>query len=359
MQCDFADLPTSSQGTASNVPPKINEHLSRASARERINSYLEKVGIPCVQLKNPTEPPCANLELLDHFTKEAGPWIGSPECQRMMQQHGLQLSVEAPYLMHAILAFSASHLNFLHPTERKYRIAATLHYDLSLALYSAQIRNGIDACNADAILGCCFLHTMLAFQNVQSAEQVESGNELTWLRTMQGTAILRSNIHPHLDDTSIWHRVAIESRGEEEFFCNHIESEISWASTTSKALHRLCEMELESSVQENPYEKPLSRLCLLMQCDIGQDKIGMFMSFIGRLPPNFVQLLDGNDPRATLILCYWCALLSQIEQWWIVRSATVECARFCAYLDTIPDEMVHDLLRFPASKCGYLIRDCV
>jgi hypothetical protein len=48
-------------------------------------------------------------------------------------------------------------------------------------------------------------------------------------------------------------------------------------------------MELELPLQENPYKKPLNRLCLLMQCDIGLDKIGMLSLFSG-YRPNFDQL---------------------------------------------------------------------
>ncbi|KAL5324802.1 hypothetical protein ACEPPN_005920 [Leptodophora sp. 'Broadleaf-Isolate-01'] len=273
-----------------------------------------------------------------------------------MQQHCLQLSVGAPYLLHAVLAFSASHLNFLLPHERRYGVTATFHYDLSLASYSSEITTRLDATNGDSLLGACHLHTMLAFRNLQSADDTEEEKPFTWLRTMQGTAILRSNLCPYLE-ASVWHSVAVESRSWEEAFCNHLDSDNSWASLTSWALHRLCGVDPDPMLRENPYEKPLSRLCLLMRCEIGQDKIGMFMSFIGRLPPLFVQLLDRNDSKAMLILCYWSALLSQIDQWWIVSSAVGECLRLCKFLDEIPDQRIRDLLGFPASKCGYVLRE--
>jgi hypothetical protein len=74
-QCDFADLPTSSQGSLSNATTETNSRLiSRTQAREDINLCPEKKrGIPCLQLKYPTKPPCANLELLDHFVEVAAP----------------------------------------------------------------------------------------------------------------------------------------------------------------------------------------------------------------------------------------------------------------------------------------------
>lgn len=355
VQCDFVTVSTTSQATSSTPSEQTTEcGNSRASAKEWIEAYLdhrEIPTVPCSELKSLADNPCNSIELLSHFFDEAGPWIGSPACQRTMQQHCLQLSVEAPYLLHALLAFSANHLSFLHPAERRYRVTAIFHYDISLASYSARIRTRLEA---DSLLGACYLHTMLAFRNLQSADNAESGNALTWLRTMQGTAILRSHLRPNLNE-SVWQPVAIESRSLEDAACNHLDSDDSWASSTSLAFHQLCEADVEPMLEENPYEKPLSRLCLLMRCQIGQDKIGMFMSFIGRLPSSFVQLLDQNDTRAMLILCYWCALLGQIDQWWIVGSAAGECLRLCKLLNAIPDQRIRDLLKFPANKCGYVI----
>lgn len=140
---------------------------------------------------------------------------------------------------------------------------------------------------------------MLAFQNVQSAEQVESGNELTQLRTVQGTANLRSNLHPHLVDTSIWHRVAIESMGGEEFFffCNHIESETLWASTTSKALtpstlsNGIGITTTRKSIQET--SQPIMPVDA-MRYWAGQD---WYVVFIFRLPPKFCSTMRLERPQ--------------------------------------------------------------
>ena len=297
---------------------------------------------------------------MDHFFKIDIPCIGSPECQRTLQQYGLQLSIGASYLLYAILAFSASHLSFLFPEQKKYGIAATINYDRSLASYLAEIRTGLDANNANAILGACHLHTMLAFRNVLSNNSAEGDLAFTWLRTMQGVGIMRHANNLGLFET-IWQPIYIESRGGEEFVCHHSEfdEKKTWASVTSKALHQLCDIELSPSqtLKTNPYQKPLSLLCILLQYNGEHDKICLFMSTVGMLPSSFVELLYFNDPRAMLILSYWCALLSQIDQWWIVGSARAECVRLCTYLDTIPNQKIHDLLRYPARKCGYPIKD--
>jgi len=303
-------------------------------------------------------------ELLDHFINITTPCIGSPEFQRILHEEGFRLSVEAPYLLHTILAFSASHLSYLWPQEQNYGMVATFHYDLSLTLYRTQILSGLDAKNADALLGCCHLQSMLAFRGVGSADFNEDRSTLpfTWLRTMQGVGILwqANNLGLYLNESYLWRPVLVESGFMETFACDHSGAQ-SVTSALSVALHQLCEVELKTpsnpAPKENVYRKPLSRLCVLLHGDITQDKICLFMRFISVLQPNFLQLLDHYDPRATLIIASWCAWLSQINQWWIVDSAKTECRRLCAYLSMNPDRRIRDILGLLASKSGYLIQD--
>jgi hypothetical protein len=332
--------------------------LSQALARTQALSYLKEEAFTC--LISPTEI-YDPLELLDHFIETKTPWIGSPECQRILQNYGPQLSLEAPYLLHAILAFSASHLSYLQPNEKRHSIAAALHYERSLNLYSSQLGKSLDKSNADAIYACCHLHSMLALRNV-SLSSLEhqladvDGYANGWLRAMQGTRVLREHITLQPEgDQGIWVPVRIEARTYDRCTCNHSKLETTnlTAHNTSIALHQLCGVDMACTAIENPYQQPLSRLCQLMRCDIGHGAIGMFMVFIGKLPSSFLQLLDKNDLRAMLIMVHWCALIGQIDQWWIVQSAKVECARFCRKIDKIPDPSIRGLLPFPLDMSDY------
>lgn len=76
------------------------------------------------------------LQLLDHFLNDDTPWIGSTACQRVLQKHGVRLGLEAPHLLHAIVAFSASHIDSLQ-LNLKFRITAVYHYDRLLASFAA------------------------------------------------------------------------------------------------------------------------------------------------------------------------------------------------------------------------------
>jgi hypothetical protein len=349
IQCDLAESKPSEE-------IKQNSSVAPKSTRQMIELYVRDMAVPCPEFKDPVYKKSHTMELLDHFfeTKDVK-WIGSTEFQKIMLERGLEFCLDAPYLVHAILAFSASHLNFLHPGEKRYAVAATLHYEHSLTSYSAKLRTPLTKENGDPVVGCCHIHTMLAFRNRTSSHY--SGG-FTWLRAMQGVRILweTAALRPHMPE-SCWYPVCMESKaGRKPNSCDHdAEDPSTWVATTSKALHRLCEM---PPGQENPYEIPLAHLCRLMRLDkVDHAQIGIFMVFIGKLPASFVQLLDQNDPMAFLLVAYWATFLSRIDQWWIVDSTKMECMRLCAHLDTVPDPRIRELMKFPASSCGYMMKE--
>lgn len=324
-------------------------------------AHLEESHISCLGLEDPTYTQGDGLDLIHHFCVTTTPWLGSPKLQHIMQKEGLLIARRAPYLLHSILAISARHLSFLQPEVKKYEVAATVHYQHALTSYSCQLELAFDAENVDSVIGCGYLQTILAFENISRLlpEADDGDSAVAWLRTMQGIKILQSsyNILPYLEQ-SIWLPVFLESGGWEESNCQHMdEADDSWASNTSRSLYRLCEVSFDSSYNTNPYQQPLKRLCQLIRSDESHETIGRFMAFIGKLPGEFIQLVLKRDPRAMLIMTYWFALICRIDQWWIVHSATPKCREFCASLDKVADLQIRALLKFPAGRCGYLLND--
>ncbi|KAF7912477.1 uncharacterized protein EAF01_001498 [Botrytis porri] len=334
--------------------------ICSTSTRDQIISYLEKSEVPCSHFKDPIYKPGDAFELLDHFTEVTTPWIGSQSFQQIIQQHGLRISLKAPYLMHAILAFSASHLHYLHPKQKRYSIAFTLHYSKSLSSYSSELRTSLNARNADAVIASSYLQTMLTFRNIQPDSNIDSdgSGRLTWLRAMRGVSILwdTSDMNRHLQDS-----ILLNMKDDPKFLnegpCNHDKPNDvnAWALETSRAFHSLFEGEQDSKSFKDSYEGPLRHLCQLIRLGTGQDTICTYMSFVGELPDSFVKLLDQKESKALLILCYWSALLSQIYYWWVIDPATAVCSRLCAYLARIPDERIRSLLHYPASQCSYMV----
>lgn len=300
-------------------------------------------------------------ELLDHFSDHGENWIGPPECQEIMQAHGLKLAVDAPYLLHAIIAFSATHMQFCRSEVGSYDVVATFHYAVSLKTFATQLGTSVTAENADALFASCFLHSMLAFgrkshNRLDEQPAICDKMQFGWLRSIRGVPTLQAtkSIQQNLSQ-SLWYPVFQKSGGlrPSAATLEATEDSNSAAKDTVEKLERLCAVSIDQDPSVSPYIEPLRHLNGLLRMDPDVRKIGPSMVFIGKLPPRFVDLLERGDTQAMLILTYWLSLMSQIRQWWTESQARDECRRLCGFLASSDDIQVQDLLRFPAQQCGF------
>ncbi|KAF2810521.1 uncharacterized protein BDZ99DRAFT_508916 [Mytilinidion resinicola] len=360
--------------------PRLEHSISRELARTKLLDFMKESSMPCDQLANPKYKRIHAVELLDHWFDADYPWIGTTEVQNTMQKHGFNLGLGAPCLLHGILAFAACHLNYLQPGNLKYEIASTIHYNRSLALYSNQISTHVGADNADQLFGTWFLLGPMTFWNLsrpsdqlhlESHGDVTAGSaepatkdpfshgDFTWLRALQGTRILQDDpaIQTHLKD-SIWAPIFLEAREwEADVDMSNDSQTDSDVYQNLIALKELCDVQADSSSTDNPYQHPIQRLGRLSATEPHRDMVGWYMVWVGKLSPEFLNLLEESDPKALLILAYWCALILRINFWWITRSAKQQCTKVCTYLDQFSEPGVQNLLEFPASACGYRLEN--
>jgi len=312
------------------------EPMPRELAKARILMHLELVDIPQSQSDTDSGDDYQRQHiphLLDHFAETNFPWAGSPQCQRVLQTWGLTLAVTNPFLMHGILAFSASHLHTLEPKNTKHHTAASLHYGLSLTGFAASLSDTVTSDNADALFACCYLHAMLAFHYKRRPDEPQAkDNDFAWLRLMKGIPILqRTNIlRPHLNK-SLWMPVFIESGAFSPKTGPLPEPEVPEQAANSEieALRVECGASPSSNKDgdENHYATPIAHLNRLSGTKIDSSKIGPMMVFIGRMPEAYVQLLERLDVRALKILRVWCDFATGVEQWWCQRPAREESER--------------------------------
>ena len=72
---------------------------------------------------------------------------------------------------------------------------------------------------------------------------------------------------------------------------------------------------------------------------------------MGRMDARFHGLLIEKDARALLLFSYWLALMSKVEQWWIVGRVRNECVAICRFLTNDSDPRLRALLEFPVNMC--------
>lgn len=325
--------------------------------RQNVTRLLEDADVPSPEFNNPLYTKTDALELFDHFMETTDElWIGPPQCLKILQQHGPRLAMTCSYLLHAMLSFSAYHLSFLHPGTRKYFISSTLHYDHSLTSYSATLRDHLETADPDGLLACSMLLGMIAFRNLSvhepdlqtSPDHDYSSPEFSGLQCISGICLLKDipSLGSTLDST-IW-QSAFAGCGEGSLADVEIFETSSIAFKIMNGLEQLCECSYTKVATEGPYEKALSTLRRFMQLEIDHNKIGKLFSFTTDLDPRFVRLLERKEPKALVLLCYWFALLSQIDQWWIIESARTEGLKLLNFLGAVKNPRIQDLLRFPA-----------
>jgi hypothetical protein len=127
-------------------------------------------------------------------------------------------------------------------------------------------------------------------------------------------------------------------------------------------LATLCDIDDTTTEETNPFHWPLRMLSPLLRIPRDQLEESRITNFMGRLPPDYLNLLASKEPRALLLLAYWLALMcSSVHEWWVYARVRSECLAICMYLERCGDERIVDfnLLEFPAAACGYRYGDFV
>ncbi|TKA28212.1 hypothetical protein B0A50_04184 [Salinomyces thailandicus] len=339
---------------------------SRPWKHAQLLSCLERLNVPRQQPRESLVYERKDaLELMDHFEDTTEPWIGSPLTQTMIQEHGLMLALQAPYLLHAILAYSASHLSHLHPEQRKYSVAARTHFTRSLQAYSTELVYEVEKGNANALLGASGMLAKLSFINTPVLSEDSTPFPATmppWIRSMQGVKTIMSTptLRKQLE-TGIFNPIVRYYVGPPEASPSDrtltTDPPLAPLVTSLKALCQspiLLNTTTTTSHNPNVYTPALTRLETLMLSDPTNDKVDPILAFIATLEPSFLDLLEHGDERALLILAFWCSRIGVLRQWWTSASARAECWRICARLAKSQDARVLALLAFPARFCGFV-----
>jgi hypothetical protein len=333
--------------------------LTRDEENSAVLHILKLFDVPCHRLTDPIYKREHAITLLDHWYQTSESWIGPPILQKLMQQHGVRMGLEAPFMLNAILAFSASHMALVYPKDYKFQVAASLHYGHALGSYSSQLSQLVEH-HADYCFGSCFLLTMLIFFNTTQAligkTPKKEAQDLGWVKIMSGINVLSRDANFQIyKDESIWKPIFDEHNARESQISTPLNFQLplgmpEWVIPLMNLFESDDMMMIN---QANPYQTPVQNLIYLATLEQESLNIGNFLLFIEKLSDPFIQLLQEYNDGALIILCYWCALFSGIDQWWIHESAKQHCRFICERLSHTSDHRIQSLLIFPAQKCNY------
>jgi hypothetical protein len=291
------------------------------------------------------------MELLDHFYQTTDPlWMGSAQCQSLLQQHTARLALGSPFLLHAMLAFSAYHICSLCPEQQGHKVAGAWHYSHALQSYRQAINEeGVDP---DALFACCMLLNQLSFKHLSNDpssfdipnRQKSLAVDIVGIRFIGGPRILADAFSRQpMFDQGIWqpliHCEQSHVRDDEMLASS------PGASQSMAALDAIC----RADEINGPFDTALESLRLLMQCYVSDrpSMVEFTFCFAIKLDPRFLSLVEESVPNALLVMCYWYALVTHVDQWWACHTAQIEGIKLLRYLQDTQDLAVQALLDFP------------
>ena len=206
--------------------------------------------------------------------------------------------------------------------------------------------------DGDAFISTTFLTVIYTFalseQNKQNAYLTAYDDAIDHARSPiiagSGIQALRFGLGV-FDQSTVWKAVISASDDGRNSFTG----DESGATGLPQAFVDLCELDNNSTSGNNRYHFILRHLIPLLHLDPSSEGFVKLIAFGRRTWQYFSPLLAQRDPRALLLLSYWFALLTQLDQWWVTNRARSECLAIATYLATLRDAGIQALLLYPRS----------
>ncbi|KAH7420190.1 hypothetical protein BKA64DRAFT_752781 [Cadophora sp. MPI-SDFR-AT-0126] len=350
--CSYTSSPVTSKSSSRRgllLAPGAPSQQLRA---DFLNGYYTGLSEVWKKIPGTVDP----MELLDHFMHTNHRlWIGGPSCQKILQQHGPRLTVEAPYLRFAVLSFSAYHLATVRPRTEEYELAGAIYYNCALQSYATALHDPA-AAEVDALFGCSILLSMIAYKNLASssqrrdlgADKEEPVVNMTGLRAMAGFRVLKGVpvLQPKLGQS-----VMIGQCEEDGLGYLKSVAEYSEKLAVVERLEEFCKVNKRGTTTlEGVHDAALSSLRQLMLSEVGDGMISTYFFFTRGFDSRFLSSLESKDPKSLLLLCYWYAMGVRIGQWWMADSARLDGMKLLNFLRENPSADIQGFLGFPSAS---------
>lgn len=259
--------------------------------------------------------------------------------------------------MHAVIGVASVYLVHAAPHDSAHQAMQAYHWQQAIQRYQQEINKPIGEHNMDGLMSTCIMMSVLSFSDLEYKVEdswVFSSNpkDLNWLLVQGGLRYLLMYTAPHLGK-SIWREVFEDSHDPDGTFDDHRPGREG----LHPGLADICEIDESTTEENNPYHWILRMLSPLLNLPTNKAHFTKLCTFMGRLEPDYTNLLLAKDPRAMLLLSYWLAKMSVNKDWWVYQRMHVECTAICIYLDGLGDPQITSLLNYPASVCGHTIRN--
>lgn len=291
-----------------------------------------------------------DLYLIDHFVKRSARYFELPEMPGIYSIQALDLAKQYPYLMHAMIALAACHLQHLGIDARCYRLPEAFHCQMATRGLCNAVASINGAKESDAVLTTSMLLNPLIFCVADYREDEAVTTESPrwdWLRIQIGITDLLYRTKPFHPE-SMWlpmfisqHQIRITEPPKNDLDIR---------------LAAFCNINPDSTAQNNPYFEFWEQLAPVVTRTPGLQYIRLYVNAVGGITHTLIGLLEGRDERALVLFAHWAGLMCRVEIWWSEKRVRRVCWAACEILDRVLVGRERELLERPAEACGFVFQ---
>lgn len=263
-----------------------------------------------------TELNFGDLELLHQWLTSTCKAHGQlPEMTVHIQSTILPLAQAHPFVMHGILAMAATHLSRLRPSRQKhYSVAAARHHENGLPDFQSALQD-INRTNCHAVMS--FSKTLLWCSIANGGSYNEQRNSSSrenwlpqWFHLLRGSCLVVETSRPWIQDGP---HVLYDLDDTADCSKNPDVQQISKLMSQVPQLtdHPLC-MTVLAVLRES-----FARASMHHHSTPVRNAINFWIS---SLPDEYIELLQGKELWALIVLAHFCVLFYRFETAWYMKA---------------------------------------
>jgi hypothetical protein len=261
-------------------------------------------------------------------------------------------AAEFPFLMHGLLALSASHLRYERPHEaQKWALLVSHHQNLALPAFRAELSK-LSENNCKALFAMAAICALIAMATAAQGPDIPSEDENSTLDDIVQMFVMLRGVWTSL--SPLWHilvqppfNVIKELKVIEDYSQYTLPSELSMQ---IEKLTAMCHSPTSDAKSKPVYLATIEKLeqvykDILCLAAADKDEMGLVFKWGIASQPAFTSLVTSRDPLALIILSHYIILLGSLKKWFVDGLST---RGWQAIVDNLPESAeISSLLEWP------------
>ena len=311
----------------SNVKPKKSHHGCLTCKRRKVKCDESKpacqrcvnIGTACrykePHFKYTSQPERFELKLIHQWSTYTWQTVAFEGRERLYQEEIPALAWQHDHTLYAILLLAAAHLRSTSPHDHMLADAISQYYLKVVSSIQAALSDpGFTPANGDALVASSSL--VAIYSLIDKEDEMFSGLKVGWYPLFMGVQKMYGLLDRNISKSIFGGIAGIYIHKEPEYpVPSHMTS-------------------LAEACRKNPvYNLPLQHLLAFMEVVDRKVKLeakSQIMLWPICLSERFVNMINGLDGLALVLLAYYFHTLSCIEGLWYLQSTRYRCSQVCA-----------------------------